>query len=136
MARASRLVTAAPGLYDSDETRAVVKKWVYFYKAHRAILDSDIIHLRRPDGRDWDGWLHVNPELAECGLAVFYNPLPEAIERRIRLPLYYTGLTTRARVRQEDRTVDQISLERDYTAELTVKIPAQGRTWLTFQRAD
>ena len=50
-----------PRLFDTDETKAVVKKWVDFYKAHRAILDSDLIHLRRADGRDWDGWLHVNP---------------------------------------------------------------------------
>jgi hypothetical protein len=124
-----------PRLYDSDETRAVVQRWVSFYKAHRAILDSDIIHLRRPDGRDWDGWLHVNPRLAECGLAAFYNPLPEAIERRIRVPLYYTGLTDRARVRREDGSSGEISLERDYTAELTVKIAAKGRTWIAFQRA-
>ncbi len=52
-----------PRLFDTDETKAVVKKWVDFYKAHRAILDSDLIHLRRADGRDWDGWLHVNPAL-------------------------------------------------------------------------
>ena len=85
-----------PRLFDTDETKAVVKKWVDFYKAHRAILDSDLIHLRRADGRDWDGWLHVNPALKERGLAMIYNPLNEPIERRIRLPLYYTGLTDRA----------------------------------------
>ena len=50
-----------PRLYDSDETKAVVKRWVAFYKQHRPILNSDLIHLRRPDARDWDGWLHVNP---------------------------------------------------------------------------
>ncbi len=87
-----------PRLFDTDETKAVVKKWVDFYKAHRAILDSDLIHLRRADGRDWDGWLHVNPQLPERGLAMFYNPLNGPIERRIKLPLYYTGLADRALV--------------------------------------
>ena len=29
------------------ETKAVVRTWVDFYKAHRAILESDVIHLRR-----------------------------------------------------------------------------------------
>ena len=125
-----------PRLYDSDETRAVVQRWVSFYKAHRAILDSDLIHLRRPDGRDWDGWLHVNPRSAECGLAVFYNPLPEAMERRIRVPLYYTGLTDRARVRREDGSSEEISLARDCSGELTVKIAAKGRAWRVFQRAE
>jgi hypothetical protein len=119
-----------PRLYDTDETKAVVKKWVDFYKAHRAILDSDLIHLRRADGRDWDGWLHVNPALKERGLAVFYNPLTEPIERRIRLPLYYTGLTGRAEICWADGRREKISLNRDYAVELTVKIPAHGRTWL------
>jgi hypothetical protein len=113
-----------------------VAKWVAFYKAHRAILDSDIIHLRRADGRDWDGWLHVNQGLTECGLAVFYNPLAEPMERRIHLPLYYTGLTDRATAKQEDGAPQEITLGRDYAAELTVKIPAHSRTWLTIKRPE
>src|SRR5882672_1742573 len=32
-----------PRLYDSDDTRALVKHWVDFYRQHRPILDSDII---------------------------------------------------------------------------------------------
>ena len=41
-----------PRLFDSEETKAVVKGAVDFYKKHRAILDSDVIHVRRADGRD------------------------------------------------------------------------------------
>src|SRR5438105_5032296 len=33
-------------LFDTDETKRVVKKWTGFYKKHRPILDSDIIHVR------------------------------------------------------------------------------------------
>lgn len=122
-----------PRLYDSDETKAVVSRWVAFYKRHRAILDSDLIHLRRPDGRDWDGWLHVNPKLKERGLAVIYNPLDQAIERTIRLPLYYTGLTEAALVRTPDGQVRQLRLSRDYRAGLEVRIPARERTWLVIE---
>jgi hypothetical protein len=122
-----------PRLYDSDETKAVVKRWVAFYKRHRAILNSDLIHLRRPDARDWDGWLHVNPALAERGLAVMYNPLPQTITRRVRLPLYYTGLTDRALVTHEDGVTEHLTLARDYSAEVAVQIPAQSRTWLVIQ---
>ena len=60
-----------PRLYDGVETKAAVKKWVDFYKCYRAILESDIIHLRRADGRDIDGVMHVNPQLPTCGLAFF-----------------------------------------------------------------
>ena len=124
-----------PRLFDTDETKAAVKKWVDFYKSHRAILDSDLIHLRRADGRDWDGWLHVNPALNECGLAMIYNPLNEPIERRIRLPLYYTGLTGRAKVILEDGHSETLEVARDYSVEATVKIPARGRTRLIISAA-
>jgi hypothetical protein len=122
-----------PRLYDADSTRTVVKRWVSFYKEHRAILDSDLIHLRRPDGQDWDGWLHVNPGLEEKALAVFYNPLNQPIQRRIRLPLYYSGLETHAWARIETGKAKKIRLERDYTAEVSVDLPARGRTWMVFQ---
>ena len=116
-----------PRLYDTDATKVVVKRWVSFYKEHRAILDSDLIHLRRADGRDWDGWLHVNPSLKTRGLAMLYNPLSEPITRTISLPLYYTGLTNTAAVRVGDGARKKVKLTRDYGALVTVKLPAQGR---------
>ena len=36
-------------LYDGPNSKAVVTKWVSFYKRYRDILISDIIHVRRPD---------------------------------------------------------------------------------------
>ena len=33
-----------PRLYDTEATKAVVKKWVSWYKQHREILESDVIH--------------------------------------------------------------------------------------------
>ena len=122
-----------PRLFDSDQTEAVVKRWVDFYKQHRAILDSDIIHLRRADGRDWDGWLHVNPHLRERGLAVFYNPLSTPIQRQIRLPLYYTGLSDFALLRWENGKSEKAALARDYCVLVKVQIPAHNRTWLSIQ---
>lgn len=124
-----------PRLYDAEPTRAVVKKWVSFYKAHRAILDSDLIHLRRADGRDWDGWLHVNPRLPERGLAFLYNPLDQPIDRTIRLPLYYTGLSSDASIEREDGKTDNLRLARDYSVDLQVHLPAKGRTWLLVRAA-
>jgi hypothetical protein len=77
--------------------------------------------------------LHVNPLLPERGLAMFYNPLLEPISRRIGLPLYYTGLKDRATVLAENGSPRQIALGRDYTAEITVNIPAGSRTWVIIQ---
>jgi hypothetical protein len=58
--------------------------------------------VRRPDGRDLDVILHVNPRLPEKGLAVVYNPLDQEERKVITLPLYYTGLTEAALIREQD----------------------------------
>ncbi len=122
-----------PRLYDSAETKTLVKRWVDFYKRYRGILDSDIIHVRRPDGRDVDVILHVNPRLAEKGLAVVYNPLDQAVRRSVALPLYYTGLTREAFIRQEDGNPRRYVLDRGYRVEVPVRVPARGLTWLVIQ---
>ncbi|MDE3180442.1 MAG: alpha-galactosidase, partial [Acidobacteriota bacterium] len=89
-------------LYDAKETEALVKKWVDFYKTYRPILNSDIIHVRRADGRDIDAILHVNPQLDIKGFAMVYNPLNVAITRTLTLPLYYTGIRGEARIREQE----------------------------------
>jgi hypothetical protein len=121
-----------PRIYDTDATKAVVKKWIGFYKQHREVLDADIVHLRRPDGRDWDGILHVNPRGQEKGLAFLYNPLPEPITRAIRFPLYYTGLSEAARVSVDGGAPAPVALDRAERVTLEVRIPARGRTWVRF----
>ncbi len=122
-----------PRIYDTEQTKQMVQRWVGFYKQHRAILDSSLVPLRRPDGRDWDGWLHVNPALDEPGLAMIYNPLSEPITREITIPLYYCGLSEQATVRSMNGESQTVSLDRQENAKLTVDIPAQGATWLVFE---
>ncbi|MDR3194104.1 MAG: hypothetical protein LBT76_02275 [Tannerella sp.] len=122
-----------PRLYDTDSTKAVVKRWVDFYKKYRPILDSDVIHLRRPDGQDWDGLLHVNPSLPQKGFLMVYNPLDVPVEKDIRLPLYYTGLAARAVVREQDLASKTFQLDRDYTIRLNIKIPAKGYNWYVIE---
>jgi hypothetical protein len=122
-------------LYDTDQTRAVVKKWVDFYKAHRRILESDIIHVRRADGRDIDAILHVNPRLEVKGLAMVYNPLDVEVTRALTLPLYYTGLVENAVVREQDGEPRKYPLNHRFEANVSLTIPAQSATWLTIEKA-
>ncbi len=119
-----------PRLYDTEETKAVVKRWVGFFKQHRPILESDVIHLRRADARDIDGILHVNPDLPEKGLAMLYNPTPETITKEIELPLYYTGLTEKAEIRIEDGPTETVTLDRAYKVRLKVSLKPGGVTWI------
>jgi len=65
-------------LYDTERTRVMVRKWIDWYLRHRPILSSDIIHVQRPDGRDMDCLLHVNPRLPEKGLVLFF----QSVERK------------------------------------------------------
>ena len=122
-----------PRLYDSEETKAVVKKWVDFYKRYRDILESDVIHLRRADGRDIDGLLHVNPQGKIKGLAMIYNPLDRPVERQLRLPLYYTGLADTARIREKEGEAKTYKLDRHYNVTVPVPIDAAGVTWLLIE---
>ena len=122
-----------PRLYDSEETRTVVKRWVDFYKRHRQVLDGDILHLRRADGRDLDYILHVNPAGREKGLLMVYNPLAKEAGRTLRIPLYYTGKTSIAYVSELDAEPKRYALDRDYDIDLPVKIPAHGVTWFVVE---
>ncbi len=122
-----------PRLYDSDATEELVTRWVAWFKQHRAILESDLIHMRRPDGRDVDGFLHVNPALEERALAVVFNPLAEPIERTLVLPLYYSGLRDQVLVAERDGAAAGLTLDAAARATVSVKLPPRGVTWLTFR---
>lgn len=120
-------------LYDTDETRKMVTDVIGWYKRYRDILNSELLHLRRPDGKDYDAVMHVNPSLKERALVMVYNPTDEEISRTIQLPLYYTGLVNTARVREQEGRLRKYKLNRNYEAEVTVTLPAKGYTWLVVE---
>jgi hypothetical protein len=122
-----------PRLYDTEETKQTVIKVINWYKKYREILNSDVIHLRRADGRDWDGWLHVHPLLKYKGLAMFFNPLKEKITRKIKLPLYYTGLKDEARLSFENGKSFLVKLNRKYEIEVTISLEPESYTYLLIQ---
>lgn len=125
-----------PRLYDTEETKGVVKKWVDFYKRYRNILDSDVIHLRRPDGCDWDGLLHVNPKGKEKGLLMLYNPTNQVIKQKIRIPCYYSGVKNMAKIQERDEFPKIIKLDKMENAYLQVTIPKKGYNWYIIKPKD
>ena len=122
-----------PRLYDADTTRQMVAAVIAWYKKYRAILNADIIQLRRADGRDWDGWMHVDPLLPQKALFMLFNPTDTAITRTIRLPLYYTGKTSNAIIKNEQGKAMSYRLGRDYTIPFTFSLPAGGYSWYTVE---
>jgi len=116
-------------LYDSPETLVLVKKWVSFYKSHRAILDGDIIHVKRADGKSLDAILHVNPSNSEKGLLMVYNPLDHPVKQSLTINVYYTGLTRFASVSENDGSARKYKINRNYEITLPVNVGSNSQSW-------
>ncbi len=122
-----------PRLYDTDRTKSMVQAEVAWFKAHREILESELIHGRRADARDLDWMLHVNPHGKEKGMLVVFNPLVEPVTKKLRVNLYYTGLTDTARLREQGGAAKRLKLDRDYSVEVPVQVPAGGMSWFVVE---
>jgi len=120
-------------MYDTPETKQVVKKWIDWFKQYRDILTSDIIHVSRPNGRDLDCMMHVNPFIKNKGMVVVFNPTNKDIEKTLRLPLYYTGLKGKATVTSEDGHNLAYTLNDKEELLMSVKIKAQGTAWFLIE---
>jgi len=118
-----------PRLFDSDRTKQMLKSKVDWFKKYRVILESDLIHGRRADGRDIDWMLHVNCKTKDKGMLVVFNPLERPIEKTIRLNLYYTGLTDRVVISERDQNETQLRLSRSYEIDLKVRIESGQMNW-------
>lgn len=112
-------------LYDTLKVRDAVIKWTSFYKTHRDILNSEIIHLRRASGRDIDFFMHVNPFIQEKGALIVYNPLNEPVKRIIKVPMYYTGLENSVLVKH-GACESILKMDRRGSLNLEIEIPARG----------
>jgi len=118
-----------PRLFDTERTRELVREEVAWFLRHRDILESDVIHGRRADGRDLDWMLHVNPGLEEKGMLVAFNPLDEEVTRTLDVDLYYTGLEERVVIEDASGSKRSLRLGRDHGIELEVSVPAGGMAW-------
>ncbi|UJH68783.1 glycoside hydrolase family 36 N-terminal domain-containing protein [Allomuricauda sp. SCSIO 65647] len=118
-----------PRLYDTEKTKKLVIDQINHYKKYREILNADIIHLRRPDGRSWDGFMHVSPHLEEKGFLMLFNPTDEPIKETIEIPMYYTGLTNTVNISQEGSTEKTYSINRNFYTTLEIEITPNHYTW-------
>ena len=122
-----------PELYDAPETEALVARWVGFYRQHRRILDGDIIHVRRPDGTDYDAILHTDPMGTEKGLLMVYNPLNVPIQRRIRVNVYYTGIKNSASIENSAGEKRILPVDSSNRIWIECTLPAKGEEWFVIK---
>lgn len=129
----SQLTIRGKRLYDTPETKAMVSKWIQWYKKHRTILNSEIIHVSRPNGRDLDCILHANPFIEEKGMVVIFNPTDREITKELKLPLYYTGLKDKATVISENGSAKTYTLNNESDLMLPVSIEPNGISWFVIK---
>ena len=122
-----------PRLYDTEETKATVIEVIDWYNNYREILNADIVRLRRADGRDWDGWMHVDPLGKEKALVMLFNPTDEKMEKQLKLPLYYTGLQEEIMVSVEGKRSKKYRLNQQKELEINIRIPEDGLTWIVIE---
>jgi hypothetical protein len=122
-----------PRLFDSEETKIMVKETLDWYKKYRDVLNADMIQMRRPDGRDWDGFLHVNSGGKHKGFVMLYNPTKEIMQRKITLPLYYTGISKVAHLTSKEGIKKSISLSPTKDIALDFTIAPDSYTWFLIE---
>lgn len=122
-----------PRLYDTEETRDMLAGQVAWFKKYRDILESDVIHGRRADGRQIDWMLHVNPKLKCKGMLVAFNPLDAPARDTLRVNLYYTGLTDVAHLRRDGGAAEEFRLDREFCIEVPIELPAFGFGWVAIE---
>ena len=122
-----------PELYDAPETKALVSHWVNFYMQHRRILNGDIIHIRRPDGADYDAILHADPTGSEKGLLMIYNPLNEPVQRKIPVNVYYTGLKRQVSATNSRGETRLLPVDAANRIWIECALPARGEEWFVLK---
>lgn len=85
---------------------------------------SDIVHVRRADGRDLDCMLHVNPRRQRKGVATVFSPSTTAWSGRPCSRSTTRG--SRARHASEERDAEQ-------RVRVPVAVEAHGVTWLVIK---
>ena len=120
-------------LFDTQETKAMVLKWLNWFREYREILTSEIIHVTRPTGRDLDCIMHVNPFIKHKAMVIVFNPTDKEIEKIIKLPMYYSGLKEKTSVSHEGEIPSQYDLNEEIELNLSLKLKPKGITWFILE---
>ncbi|MCE9560241.1 MAG: alpha-galactosidase [Armatimonadetes bacterium] len=119
-------------LYDAPETKAVVVRMVNWFKKYREILESDVVHLRRADGRRLDYVLHANPNASPRAMLVVYNPTDSELSETVAVPLQYAGISKGTTVKEREGKAVGLKVK-DGVATLEVKVGPRGWSYFSIK---
>lgn len=123
-----------PRLYDTPRVRDMIVKNVTWFKANRDLLESDVLHLRRANGRTLDGLLHVNPALPTQAMLAVFNPTDHEITETWNIPLYYAGIAGDLVAAPEGKEGPRLKTDRFCRIQQELKVPAGGFRWITYAK--
>ena len=122
-------------LYQNAASEAILRQWMGTLNRFRDVLNGDIVHVKKPNGRSWDAMLHVLPTAAPGavrGFVIFWNP-SMALEALVstNLSVYYCGFAPGASVRVEwsDGSVEQVQQDAFFGIALRTTVEAKGYAW-------
>ena len=121
-------------LYDTPRVRDMLVKNITWYKRNRAILEGDLIHLRRATGRTLDGMLHVNPGSATPAMLCVFNPTGSELVETWDVPLYYSGLAGTVTATDAAGKASTVTTDRLSSIKQQLRVPAGGFTWISYSR--
>ena len=64
---------------------------------------------------------------------MLYNPTPTAQQITLKLPLYYTGLSEIAKIREKEGEPKQYEIDRNYIVEIPIKMEAKSVNYLVIE---
>ena len=64
---------------------------------------------------------------------MIYNPLDQPVRQTLTIPLYYTGLSRTADLSERDGPAKTFELDRAFSIQLPVNVPARGQTWFAIE---
>eukprot|EP00039_Didymoeca_costata_P032421 m.37766 g.37766 ORF g.37766 m.37766 type:complete len:774 (-) comp9349_c0_seq2:28-2349(-) len=125
-------------MYQSNASKAIVVKWISFFKKYRQILVADFTTLNWSNETGYDAVLHWAPEgyypdIKERGLIVVWNTLNTSMTYSMAAPLYFSGLTTSALVREKEGTPKLYSLDANFTTNITVVMEPLAITYFVIE---
>ena len=122
-------------LYQNDASKAIITQWMATFSRFRDVLNGDIIHLKKPNGRSWDAMMHVLPAAAPGAVrafALFFNPSTAlAANVSTALPVYYANFAPQASVHVEwnDGSTELAPQDAFFSIRLSKAIEAKGFAW-------
>ncbi|MEO0660653.1 MAG: alpha-galactosidase, partial [Planctomycetota bacterium] len=122
-----------PRLFDAPTTRDVVAAEAAWFTEHRDILESDVIHGRRADGRSVDWILHAGPGLGTPGMLCAWNPREEEVTVTLVVDLTYTGLSGEVDVSIEGGPPRRAAVGPRGRVALELTIAGNEMSWATFR---